>query len=169
MNTTTYFSGPPDSRLDYLLQTIVEDHRKFLLRQSLHQYEEGLYIVKRPASLPPGTMHYGFAAVGRYARFFDPLSNGPVVIHKTNQPGRHCDSFNSYEWERVEKIPDVYLARVLYRARISWNDPYDLFLDNCEHWARYIATGKKESTQVQTFVKVVGFGTLAYLCLRGDH
>jgi hypothetical protein len=69
----------------------------------------------------------------------------------------------------VEKIPAEYIEQVIYRAIISWNDSYDVFLDNCEHWARYVGTGKKESIQVQSFVKGIGLITLAYFLFRDDH
>lgn len=147
MRVTIIPHGPTLWKDNYV--SIIDPYVKNLL---LHQFEEGLYIVKRRAILPPGKEHYAIAIVGRHVRNFDPSSKGPIVIHKTNQPGRHCDSFIASEWERVEKIPEDSLEQVLHRMRISWWEPYNLFLDNCEDWARYVATGKKESFQVRQFV-----------------
>lgn len=163
MNFEVHFSQPPNpAHLNAILHQISLEQKKFLS----HQFEEGLYIVKRRATLPPGKEHYGIAVVGKYIKDFYPLWNTSMVIHKTNQLGRHCDFFNPSEWERVEKIPDTHLAQVIYRARISWWDPYDLFLDNCEHWATYVGTGKKESSQVQSFVKFGLGAAVAYFLLR---
>lgn len=51
----------------------------------------------------------------------------------------------------LEQIVDenAALRRVAIAAR---NPKYDLFGNNCEHFARYIASGKRESHQVRGFV-----------------
>lgn len=131
--------------------------------------EDGMYIVRRRATLLPGKNHYGIAVVGRFAQDLYPWINHSVVLHKTNQFGRHCDIFNSCEWELVEEIPRRDIVKVVDRVIASWYEPYDLFLDNCEHWVRYAATDVKESFEVQGFVKfIIAAGSIAYLISRDD-
>ena len=43
---------------------------------------------------------------------------------------------------------------------------YDLFGNNCEHFARYVALGNRESTQVQGAVVLTGLAALTILSLR---
>ena len=40
------------------------------------------------------------------------------------------------------------------------NPLYDLFGNNCEHFARYVTTGIKKSKQLQNTVAVVALGAL---------
>jgi hypothetical protein len=52
-----------------------------------------------------------------------------------------------------------------------WNE-YDLIKDNCEHFARYVTEGQKQSTQVQTFGLVaawLGLLGIAVFANRGDN
>jgi hypothetical protein len=50
------------------------------------------------------------------------------------------------------------------RLNIALKNPtYDLFGHNCEHFARYVATGKKESTQIQAVGLITGLVALAFL------
>ncbi len=132
-----------------------------------HQFNEGIYLVKRKSVYTPVIEHYGFAVVGKYLKYFDSSWNEPRVIHKTNI-GIHADSFNLLYWEKVEKISETNIPQAIIRTRISVGNAYNLLLDNCEHFARFVTTGKKESLQVQN---VVGFGLigwLAYLCLKDN-
>ena len=50
------------------------------------------------------------------------------------------------------------IARI-YRA--AENPNYDLFGHNCEHFARYVATGRRESTQIQ--LAVAGWVALVFV------
>jgi hypothetical protein len=91
MNFEVHFSQPPNpAHLNAILNQISLEQKKFLS----HQYEEGLYIVKRRAKLPPGTDHCGIALVGKYAKQFYLDWKGNLVIDKTNQSGRRSALFN---------------------------------------------------------------------------
>lgn len=118
---------------------------------NLHNYEEGIYLVKRKSVYTPLIEHYGIAVIGKYLKNFNPNWNRAKVIHKTNL-GIHVDDFEPFGWEKVEKVTEANINQAVGRAGISLYDAYSLISDNCEHFARFVTTGKKESSQVQNAV-----------------
>jgi hypothetical protein len=51
----------------------------------------------------------------------------------------------------------------LQRLKVAAANPdYDLFGNNCEHFARFVATGVRESTQLRAAVVVVGLAALTF-------
>ena len=121
--------------------------------------QDGLYLLKQ-ASRAKGVDHYGVLDVGNRLR--DPKVNypHPVVIHQT-PPSIQMDWLqNTGQWTVVGKIDDE--AAALERLRAAFQDPaYDLFGHNCEHFARYVATGRRESTQLQAAVAVAALAVAA--------
>lgn len=126
---------------------------------SSHQFGEGIYLVKRKSVYTSAIEHYGFAVIGKYLKGFDSSWDEPKVIHKTNL-GVHADFFNPWDWEKVEKISEHNISQIILRTKISMFNTYDLLMDNCEHFARFAATGKKESSQVQNAVALIGLAGL---------
>jgi hypothetical protein len=64
-------------------------------------------------------------------------------------------------------IVDERYAR--YRLEIAFGSPtYNLFGNNCEHFARFVATGVHESTQLRTAAVVAGVAAIAALALQSD-
>jgi hypothetical protein len=61
------------------------------------------------------------------------------------------------------------MSDALRRMQESLKSPtnYDLFSDNCEHFARFVTTGKKESSQVQNAV-IIGGGLVLLFLLGGE-
>ena len=92
-----------------------------------------------------------------------PQANGlhPVVVHQT-PPSIKLDWLqDTGGWEVLGKITDE--ANAISRMKTSLGNPtYDLFGHNCEHFARYVATGKRESTQLQAVGVVAGLVALVY-------
>lgn len=133
-----------------------------------HHFEEGIFLVKRRSVYFLGKEHYGFAVTGKYLRYYDSSWNTPKVIHKTNL-GVHADDFEPFGWEKVEKMPEEAIIQAVFRTRISLYDAYHLLLDNCEHFARFVTTGKKVSLQVQNGIALGVIGLVIYLASRDDH
>ena len=89
-----------------------------------------------------------------------------VVVHQT-PPGIKADWLqHTGEWRVLGRITDEPFAVARYRAALA-NPKYDLFGHNCEHFARFVATGVRESKQLQAAAVVAGLATLVMLASRG--
>lgn len=113
------------------------------------ELSDGLYLVKQQ-SPTKSVDHYGIADIGNRSglqHVYGFLSR-PVVIHQT-PPALRADWLeNTGQWTVLGRITDELMAQQRLREA-SANPAYDLFGNNCEHFARFIATGKRESTQLQ--------------------
>jgi hypothetical protein len=131
-----------------------------------HGYQEGLYLVTQK-SIEKGVDHYGILDIGN--RTYQPQADGinPVIIHQV-KTGLRLDWVQSTgDWKILGKITDEEMA--LQRLRIAATTPtYNLFGNNCEHFARFVATGKKESTQLQGAVFVIGIVVFMRAILGDD-
>lgn len=124
------------------------------------QYKDGLYLLKQK-SQTKGVDHYGIMDVGNSLGL--PQVNGlhPVVVHQTPPSVTLNWLQETGSWEVLGKITDE--ANAIDRMKNSLANPaYDLFGHNCEHFARYVATGKRESTQLQAVGFVAGLVALIY-------
>lgn len=122
---------------------------------------DGLYLV-RQKSAAKGVDHYGILDVGNRINHPQVLPIQPVVIHQS--PPRIQIEWlqNTGEWIVLGNITDE--ADAIARMRKAAENPnYDLFGHNCEHFARYVATGRRESTQIQVAVAVAGLVALAFV------
>lgn len=112
-----------------------------------------------------GVEHYGILDIGN--RIGHPNVNGihPVVIHQT-PPSIKVDWLqNTGMWEVLGRITNEGDAKS--RMNNAFRKPnYDLFGHNCEHFARYVATGRHESTQLQAVGFVAGLAALAFYAGR---
>lgn len=168
MGTTIIFRPSPNTppMPGYQMEEILRNISPVISEFQSHLFENGIYLVKRKSTYAPFIKeHYGVAIIGRYLRNFNPQWNKATVIHKTNL-GVRRDNFNPFEWEKVEKISEQNITDAVNRTGITMNDAYDLLSDNCEHFARFVTTGKKESTQVQNAVKLGIAGVIAYFLFR---
>lgn len=128
------------------------------------QYADGLYLLKQKSEAK-GVEHYGILDIGN--RINHPQINGthPVVIHQT-PPSIKIDWLqNTGEWAVLGHITDEEDAKARMNSAFQ-NSSYNLFGHNCEHFARYVATGKHESTQLQTAGAIAGLAVLAFYALR---
>ena len=124
------------------------------------KYQDGLYLLKQK-SQDKGVDHYGIMDIGN--RLYLPQANGlhPVVVHQTPPSVTLNWLQETGSWEVLGKITDE--ANAINRMKASLENPaYDLFGHNCEHFARYVATGKRESTQLQAVGIVAGLAALVY-------
>lgn len=123
--------------------------------------QDGLYLL-RQAAQKPGIYHYGILDVGN--RIEHPKVSGqqPVVIHQAPPAIRIDWLQNTGSWQDCWRITDEDYA--IQRMKQAFNNPgYDLFGNNCEHFARYVATGVRESTQLQVVGVVAGLAALVWI------
>lgn len=86
----------------------------------------------------------------------------PVVIHQFPPEIRIDWLQDTGQWEVLGRITDE--AEAMSRIEMARCSPaYDLVGHNCEHFARYVATGKRESIQVQAAMLVAGLVALAFV------
>jgi hypothetical protein len=113
--------------------------------------EDGLYLAKRPVFGSKVADHYGVIDIGNRLRYALPpaLATTPVVIHQAAD-GLKAESLTG-EWHVESRIADE--AGAIRRIETAMATPnYDLFGNNCEHFARFVASGTKESKQLQVVV-----------------
>jgi hypothetical protein len=123
--------------------------------------QDGLYLL-RQAAQKPGIHHYGILDVGN--RICHPQVRGgqPVVIHQTPPTIRIDWLQNTGQWEIHLRITDEEEA--IRRINQAFTTPtYNFFGNNCEHFARYVATGVRESTQLQSASFVAGLVALVWI------
>lgn len=116
---------------------------------------DGLYLIQRFAK-DKGVIHYAILDQGM--RLFQILPQHPYfparIIHLSPK-GFQLEAYDeALGWTIVKKIEDEASAiqRTIEAAK---NPDYNLIGNNCEHFARYVADGKRESHQVQ-LVGVLG-------------
>jgi len=129
-------------------------------------YPDGLYLLVQ-RSEEKGVDHYGILDIGN--RIGHPHVDGrhPVVIHQTPPSIRLAWLQDTGSWHVLGKITDE--GHAIGRMEIAFLNPaFDLFGHNCEHFARFVATGVNESTQLQAIGVVVGLTALAIVALQSD-
>ncbi|PIX17870.1 hypothetical protein CO110_00130 [Candidatus Desantisbacteria bacterium CG_4_9_14_3_um_filter_40_11] len=108
--------------------------------------------------------HYGILDIGNILNH--PQGNGemPIVIHQAIPYVRIDWLMSTGCWETIGKVKDSEIENAKIRIRKAIKNPsYNLFGNNCEHFARYVVAGIRESKQLQTAVGVATVGTLLYL------
>jgi hypothetical protein len=121
--------------------------------------DAGFYLVRRPKCV---VRHYGVAAVvpGRPAEVFELLPEGYRVTDlETFGAGR---SVKFEDWRPLSEAPRI-------RSRLAALEPsWNLCAFNCEHAARWVLTGRRESRQIASWSRVAAalFGALVLLARR---
>ncbi len=125
---------------------------------------EGIYQIKRK-SVYPIIEHHGVAVVGKQLEGLGFYDRVPRVFHRTDL-GIQKDVFNVNEWERLKFVSANQAKQEMLRLKIALNNPqYDLFLNNCEHFSRFVMEGRKYSMQSQT-AGLIGLVAATYLILK---
>lgn len=123
------------------------------------ELSNGLYLL-RQYSTAKGVHHFGILDVGNHLACHAVRDH--VVVHLTHPTVRADWLSATGQWEVLEQIVDTpgALARLCH----ALNHPcYDLLSNNCEHFARYVATGVRESRQVRDILTLVGVFGIALL------
>lgn len=127
-------------------------------------YPDGLYLVVQK-SPTKGVDHYGILDIGNNLEVTGADRINPVIVHQC-PPGIRADWLqDTGTWNVLGKITDERYAIERYKAALA-NPAYDLFGHNCEHFARFVATGVRESTQLQAAGVVAGLAALAVVALN---
>jgi len=128
-------------------------------------YPDGFYLLTQK-SVEKGIDHYGIMDVGNILEIAQVAGMPqPVVIHQTPPSIQVNWLQDTGTWKIIGKITDEGMAIIRIRQAAK-NPNYDLFGNNCEHFARFVATGVRESTQVQSAVFVTGLVALTIYALR---
>ncbi len=128
----------------------------------------GLYLMMQKTQMKGVLVdHYGILDVGNRMN----LRNAgwqPLVIHQTPPQIRLDRLADTGDWKVLGKITDESDAISRINKAIE-NSAYDLFGNNCEHFARYVATGRRESTQLQALGLVAGLlAIVVILAMSGE-
>src|SRR5438445_9059459 len=107
-----------------------------------------MFLLKRPSTYPL-IDHYGVLVTGHLVRQFGINSSSPIVIHQTYPIPRVDWAESTGTWDILGQVLPSLVPSAMERVSLAFNDPnYDLFANNCEHFARFIASGQKTSTQL---------------------
>jgi hypothetical protein len=111
------------------------------------EYPDGLYLASQRSAQKAGRSirdhrHWKPARDCRRRRI------NPVVVHQLPPTIKADWLQNTGTWRILGKITDEPYAIARFRAAMA-NPRYDLFGHNCEHFARFVASGVRESRQLQ--------------------
>lgn len=125
---------------------------------------DGLYLAKQKSIIKPGLIdHYGVIDIGNILTHPQGNLIMPIVIHQAFPSIRVDWLCNTGIWAEIYKVNDSQVSEVKERIKEALKNPkYDLFGNNCEHFARYVTTGIKESKQLQSAVAVAAIGAIIY-------
>ncbi len=125
---------------------------------------DGLYLVTQ-WSFEKKCDHYGILDIGNRLRHPQLDGRCPMVIHQTPPSIRWDRLEDTGRWSVLGKITDEEYAilRLIHALSSPW---YSLFGHNCEHFARFIATGVRESKQLQAVGAWAGVVALVVLVLK---
>jgi hypothetical protein len=116
-----------------------------------------------PARRIPGKKHYGI---------WD--SELQAFIHNTHPGGVQYATAEHFVNELCyleKRAAPGFDQQVIAAARALLTTDYDIFAFNCEHFVNYVADGKRESPQLQSFIRGTALiGGIAWLAssLFGD-
>ncbi len=121
------------------------------------QWGPGLYWISQQSS-KKGVVHHAILDVGNRTGFADTGMWQDMLIHQTPPSIRREPSAGTGQWHLHLRIHDEQGA--IERLKLAWASPhYDVVKNNCEHFARFIATGVRESHQLRgacAFALVIG-------------
>lgn len=124
---------------------------------------DGIYLVRQKA-ISKGVDHYGVLDIGNRLNLANADGINPVVIHQTPPEIRVDRLEDTGSWEALEQSIDERSAEIRFWKACK-NPKYALPNNNCEQFARYVVSGKRESKQLQTAVIVTGIFALAFIGL----
>ncbi len=128
----------------------------------------GLYLISQKCQVKGILVdHYGILDIGDRLNL-RPNGYQPVVIHQTPPRIRTDWLENTGKWVVEGKISDEQYAIARINKALE-NNSYDLFGNNCEHFARFVATGKRESTQLQTVALVIAVIALVFIIVKSGE
>ncbi len=119
---------------------------------------DGPYLARQTGLKLKGypVTHYGIIDIGNTLGVPEiDTRNGPTVIHQTPPRIRFEHMGGDVPWEITDRIADAAGARARIMEGLKTPE-YDMFRNNCEHFAKYVAYDNKVSGQVIAGVAVAG-------------
>lgn len=109
---------------------------------------DGLYLVSQSVEKNGIRVeHYGILDVGNILQYAQASGTHPVIIHQTPPNIRADWLSNTGQWNVLGRVTDIVGA--IQRIKVAFANPeYDLFGNNCEHFARFVAQGQRYSNQI---------------------
>jgi hypothetical protein len=117
----------------------------------------GLHLIRQKTG-KFGVDHYAILDSGDILHIEGRQFGHPIIIHQS-PPQIQMDYFNSSgNWEVIGTVRNEFLDEAIVRINhaLLFSD-YNLFSNNCEQFARYIAEGKRYSTQLRAGVALTAF------------
>ncbi len=130
-------------------------------------YSDGLYLLKQSSEKNGIAIeHYGVLDIGNVLGHSQHDGSHPVVIHQTPPRIRIDWLQDTGNWHVIGKVFDLISAK--QRLREAFKKPsYDLFGNNCEHFARFITQNQYTSNQlVCGLAGVTTAGVLVYTMFK---
>ncbi len=129
---------------------------------------DGLYLVSQDSEKDGVAIkHYGVLDVGNVLQHAESDGTHPIVVHQTPPKIRVDWLENTGTWNVMGRVTDVAGAMERLRAAAA-NPEYELFGNNCEHFARFVTEGSRRSDQIfWAGVGAVAVGALAIYAFRG--
>ena len=130
-------------------------------RVTYDQLSPGLYLLKQ-RSLQKGVDHYAILDIGNRLERDWNYGQRPAIVHQTPPTLRPDWAQDTGEWEIIGQVVDESGARARI-AMVAIAPNYDLFGNNCEHFARFVATGVRASHQVRGYCLIGALVAIAII------
>lgn len=125
--------------------------------------DDGLYLAKQAGAVVKGypVTHYGIIDIGNVLECPQIDKITPTVVHQTPPQVKLEYVSSKRPWEIIDRITDIVEAKKRIEKAVK-NPKYDLFENNCEHFANYVAKANKSSGQI-VIGAVATLGTITLL------
>ena len=129
---------------------------------------DGLYLAAQPAEKSGVRIeHYSVLDIGNTLQHSQADGSHPIVIHQTPPHIRADWLANTGRWNVMGRVTDVPGATRRLNEAFT-NPQYELFGNNCEHFARFVTEGTRRSDQIfLAGVGAVAVGALALYLFKG--
>ena len=134
------------------------------------KYSSGIYLVKTASETAPNLIdHFGVMIVGKYLKLLGYSDEIPLIFHLINT-GPQVDWLEVFGKPEVlgkvsltQELPAIKRLRFAFNNLNRW-----YFSNNCEHFARYITEGYKQSIQLQNAAVLGSLVVVAFSWLRNN-
>ena len=117
-------------------------------------YPDGIFLVRRQSELP-GIAHYGVMDIGNCLNLYVTEGSIPVVIDLTQAGIALRSTLDITPWELMGQAEDEQAAAARLWEAIE-DKTYRVLSNNCEHFARMVVGGIRESKQLQAYSLLAG-------------
>ena len=114
---------------------------------NLQHWPPGLYWIVQVSPMK-GVEHHAILDVGNRMRCQDVGRWQDMIVHQTPPAIRREPAAGTGHWNVLQRIADEG-GSIRRLVAVCANPGYCVISNNCEHFARYIASGIRESHQLQ--------------------